>query len=614
MYSPSALMAVIYSVRSALFHSSFINQIMSTTFFVFTGVCSQEFVTFGDFYEHLDRFHSFDGGVRCRYCDVKVQRYDVKTHFESHRLYEFQCIYCKSFGANEVLTLKKHLAEKHPSKLSFVTSRYESIQNRSSKVTILYVGDMADHSSFHFYKLSSNVDLCDMDPSLYAHHTHSVKQNMPVEKVLHVNSLPQINFFDGCAEFFVNYNTYFPFQCIGMKKDGTKCTFNSRIERTMIRHRIHNHAQCIIEYRIQECKSRSENVTTIATCELECNVCKKQYVTRHEFDDHFTRTHPKCTLDASILQNFKVIKSTDPMEPINSQRKIQNRFLYCSYFTCTRDNKIRNTKAKMIEHYRVSRSSTDCLEFVMRSAIFDRDSTEWNTNELAEENQRFDRMIAYECYYCSTETRSVQSLFESVDELDKHRNETHTNWRLLYSARNLVACAECKKISTFDGIQNHFHRAHRTKSLALANPTNKLMCGVCSDLTSNHNELVKHYRMEHVTTGCSEMFDDQTFKYLHMNDQLGKAHFKPECCNQYQFTTISQAVHHVIQCENSNFHNLLQIEREVDDLLKSFRNMQIFLENGLIVTFSAIEFTSIGHEVKHKLINVFHGLFKNHKF
>lgn len=572
-----------------------------------------EYATFGELHRHLDSVHSSDDSFKCYYCKVSIQNRELVAHLKAHQFCEFHCIYCKSFGANDIATLKAHLAQRHPSKFSFVASRRKlmngPILEGAPNVTILYVGDIEDHASYSFWKLPPNIDLSCMDPSLYARHTHASQQNMPIDKVLHGGALPQIRFFDTCPEFFVEYNTYFAFKCMGADKNGLKCKFSAELEKTMLRHINEKHAVNEYKYQILSGSSQSGKVTTIATCELECNLCQKRCITRHEFDNHFVNAHRKCVIDATIIQHLEIIQSTDSDQPINSKQIVDNRFLYSGFFTCSKDNMHLNTKTQMIAHHRQAHSSDGHFEFNIKATIFDQQLLEWDADELTIENRKFDRMLAYECYYCSNENRSVQLLFESIDEVEKHRNVMHQHKPLLYTARNLVACADCRTISTVDGIKRHIQREHRTEMFNLTCPTNRNLC-ICGVFTSNNDELAKHYLREHLIIGCNDQFGDRILKKLHIGAGLTKALFLPECCKQHQpYTTISQAVDHVIRCQNANFRCYLQKKRNHQDFSNAFSEMNVFLDNGLVVKFKTIQFTTIGDKIRNKLYNIFDAIF-----
>lgn len=571
-------------------------------------------MTFGELYRHLDTVHSSDEHFKCHYCNVSIQNHELEAHLKAHRFCEFHCIYCKSFGANDIPTLKRHLAEKHPSKFSFVASRRKMmngpILDGPPKATILYVGDCEDHSSYSFWKLPPNVDLSCMDPSLYAHHTHASQQNRPIDKVLHAGSLPQIHYFESCTAFFVEYDTYFAYKCIGTDKNGIKCTFSAELEKTMLRHIHEKHAMDEYQYQIMGGSTQSGKVTTIATCKLECNLCQKRYITRHEFDNHFNNAHRKCVIDGTFIQNLEIIQSTDSDQPINSKQIVSNRFVYSGFFTCSKDSTHLNTKTQIISHHRQAHSSADLLEFSIKTSIFERQMLEWDPDELTTENKQFDRMLAYECYHCFSENNSIQSLFESIAEVENHRREVHQHKPLRYTTRNLVACAECRTISTFDGIKRHNQRAHQNRMCIFTCPINKHLCGVCSAFTSNNDELTKHYLKEHLT-GCNDQFGDRILKKLHIDIGFTKAHFIPECCKQTTppFTTISGVVDHVIRCKSAYFRCQFQKQRNFQHFLNVFLDMNVFLDDGLVLKFKSIQFTTIGAELRKKLNNIFHAIF-----
>lgn len=573
----------------------------------FPGKCSAEYATYGELCQHLDTSHSSNKNFKCHYCNETIQPHDIEMHLKMHQFFTFQCIYCKAFGGNDVQVLRKHLSEKHPSKFSFVASRRQ-ISNTLNvpgipNVTILYVGDLADRSSYSFFTLPSEIDLCPLDPALNAYKNHQPQLTLPVEKLMHQNPLPKMRFSDISNEFFVDYNIYFAYKCIGENNNGMKCTFHTESEVEIVRHISENHSKREIAY-----QSRSKEVVKIVRCEFECNLCPKRYKIRKEFDNHFIKSHVKCSLDASIIQNSEVIESSDPNQLVHSQQTIHGRFLYGSLFVCIKDNWCTNTKAKIIAHHRECHSSSEYLEIKLRTTIYARNRSDWNVDELTQENRQFDRLIAYECYHCSNANGSEQSLFPSIAGVEEHHKRIHSHTTLSYIARNLVACAKCKTVSTFDGIRNHHQRQHQTKELPLTCPTSNNHCGICNNYAANYDGITEHFRKIHSATGGNEIFGDRMFKTLRDGNASNYV-FMPDCCDRKKFTRISRAADHVIRCPNVNPGNVQDStiksisngKWSPKEFLKLFSNMEILFENGPVFKYQALEYTTFGEELKNKL-------------
>lgn len=524
-----------------------------------------------------------------------------------HNFWEFECIYCQYFGDNDILNLRKHLSSEHPSKFSFVVTRRRMPDvELISDYNILYIGDLHDHSLYKFIKLPSDTDLSCMDPSLHAHESHRSQLSVEIEKIPFTEPLPKITFCGTENDFSLKYS--FPYLCMAdIDATGVVCNFGSNKEDDLHRHISKKHSDKQIKYKTVEIMSQVEKVTKMVICEFECNICKKLYKTPKEVSDHFKKTHSINFIDSKMIQNIEIIESTDPNQLVKTKETILNRLQFSSLFLCIHDGKYANTKSQIIAHHRRVHPPSKWLEFQMQTTIYDSSFFGWSADALSQENQKFDRMMAYECFHCCNELTLNHLLFESVEELETHCKEMHETKNILYIPKKLVACVECSTVSTIDGMRHHYLQNHPNATFALASPTSKHNCGVCnlslsarSNLIAKNN-LIEHFKKEH-PIGYIEKFDDRLLRKLQIKSD-SKTQFSPECCKQNQFNSIQQLVVHIVDCSHVNTDVKSALKHgNVKEFLKPFFNTNIFFDNGLTVTIKSIKNSTIGLQMKNLLI------------
>lgn len=578
-------------------------------FSILTDECYKEFSTFDDFFEHLEKKHPNNTNYQCIDCKISVSPNQIESHLNLHSFYEYECIYCKS-GDNDILKLRKHLSAIHPSKFSFVATRrrltgVEPIADFS----ILYIGDLSDQNSYKLINLPSGSDLSCMDPSLHAYENHRLQQNVKVKKIVFTKPMPQLTFCGTPSDFFHKYNL--PFLCTAnVSESGIACSFRSNKEDDLLRHISKKHSEKQITYKNIQSVSQSEKVTTLVVCEFECNMCQKLFKMHKEILEHFRRVHSTHVFDSKIIQNIEIIESTDPMQPIQSKKTVSNRLQFGGLFVYPTDVKYTNTKSQIIAHHRRNYLPTNYLEFQIKTIIHDPSFFGWSTGGLTQENQKFDRMMVYECFHCCDELTSTHMLFESIEEVEAHCRKTHATKEVLWTPKKLFACAECLTISTIDGIKKHHRHNHSNKPFAIVSPTSRNHCGVCNLFVGVQGKkiLIEHFQSEH-QTGDVEQFDDRLLRKLQLvsgdkniSDAINAAQFSPECCRNNRFTSVQQLVKHLYQCSNDDVKVKFQ-QGDVKEIMKRTYETNIFFPNGSTVAFKTIGKSKIGQEIKNRLID-----------
>ncbi|XP_055299346.1 uncharacterized protein LOC129566958 [Sitodiplosis mosellana] len=574
--------------------------------------CLEEYGTFDDLFHHLDNEHPNNANYKCKYCDATVSHQQIQSHLNAHNFWEFECIYCKSFGDNDILKLRNHLSLEHSSKFSFAATRRRMPGvDLMADFIILYIGDLYDQNLYKFSKLPNGCDLSCMDPSLYAYESHQTQQNEEVEKIAFTEPFPHLTFSGASSDFFLKYD--YPYLCTAdAGETGVVCNFRSNKEEDLLRHISKKHSDRQITYKTVESMSQVEKVTKRVICEFECNLCHKLYKTRKEIGDHIKKTHSTNVFDSKIIQHIEVIESSDPQQPVETKSTISNRLQFSGLFVCLKDGKYATTKSQLIAHHRRDHSPTKWLEFQIQTVIYDPSDFGWSTDALTQENEKFDRMMAYECFHCRNELITHHALFESLEEVQKHCREMHEMKDFLYMPKKLVSCVECSTISTIDGMKYHYLRNHPTAEFTIiASPTSKHHCGVCNLYIPAKTNLaakglfVEHFQKEHQSQHI-ELFDDRMLKRLQIRpgDQAADLKFTPECCNENQFTSIQQLVNHIIDCAKVDAGVKSSFELgNVKEFMRIFFNAGIFFDNGLTVMCKSIKNSTIGQFIRDALID-----------
>lgn len=575
--------------------------------FTFPDNCQKEYGTFDDLQHHLDNKHPANTNYQCQFCDETISPKHIESHLNNYFFYEFECIYCQCFGDNNILEMRKHLSVEHPSKFSFVaTRRHLSGVKSMAGFNILYIGDLIDQSAYKFIKLPDGSDLSCMDPSLHAYESHHSQQNVEFEEILFTEPLPPLTFSGTSSDFFIKYDL--PYLCTAVD-DATKveCNFQTNKEDDLHRHILKKHSQTQITYKTIESVSQVENVTKLVICEFECNMCHNLYKSREEISGHFRRMHPTNIFDSKIVQHMEVIESTDPKQPIQLKQTISNRLQFGGLFVNLKDGKYVNMKSQLITQHRYGPTPIKPLEFQIRTIIYDPSYFGWNAESLTQENEKFDRMIAYECYHCRNEHTSDHMLFESIETVQTHCKEEHVGKDVLYIPKKFFACAECSTVSTIDGIKEHYHQKHPNAIFTLVSPTSKVHCGVCNlcrFVKNNPNGLtakkflIGHFKNEHQIEN-GEHFDDRLLKKFGIMSDMNISQTSLECCKDKRFFLLKEVINHVFECSNVNGNVKLAFQRgDVKEFMKPFFNMSIYFNNGLTLQYKSIEKSTIGQTIK----------------
>lgn len=505
----------------------------------------------------------------------------------------------------------------HSSKFSFAVTRRKmpGVQMMANFI-VLYFGDLFDQNAYKFVRVSNDCDLSCMDPSLHAYEGHAAQQNIEVEKIAFSDPLPQVIFSGTSNDFFLKYD--YPFLCtadIAATADTTAaCNFRSNREEDLLRHISKKHSDKQITYKTVESKSQMEKVAKRVICEFECNLCHKLYKTRKDISDHIKRTHSTNVFDSKIIQNIEVIESTDPEQPVETKTIISNRLHFSGIFVCSIEGKYATTKSQLIAHHRRHHSPSKWLAFQIQTVIYDPSDYGWSADALTQENEKFDRTMAFECYHCCNDRESHHALFESIEEVQTHCSEMHKAKDFLYIPRKLVACNECSTISTVDGISAHYVRSHPNASvyqqLIVASPTSKHHCGVCNlYMSAKSNSMTKlmfveHFQKEHQSQHI-ELFDDRLLKKLRIDPstQANSLKFTPECCKEIQISSIQQLVSHINDCPNVDAHVKSSFELgNVKEFMKVFFNVGVFFDNGLTLMCKSIKNSTVGNLIRNALI------------
>lgn len=478
---------------------------------------------------------------------------------------------------------------------------------------VLYFGDLFDQNSYKFFRVPNDCDLSCMDPSLHAYKSHESQQNIEVEKIAFIEPLPQVIFTGTSNDFFLKYD--YPFLCTAdtaaTANTTVVCNFRSNREEDLLRHISKKHSDKQITYKTIESKSQMEKVTKCVICEFECNMCHKLYRTRKDISDHIKKTHSTNIFDSKIIQNIEVIESTDAEQPVETKTIISNRLHFSGIFVCLIDGKYATTKSQLIAHHRRDHSASKWLEFQIQTVIYDPSDYGWSADALTQENEKFDRMMAYECYHCCNDLISHHALFESIEEVQRHCSEMHEARDFLYIPRKLVACNECTTISTVDGMTYHYLRNHPTAPFVIvASPTSKHHCGVCNlYMSAKTNSMTKilfveHFQKEHQSQHI-ELFDDRMLKKLRIDPSIrvNSLKYTPECCKENQFASILQLVSHINDCPNVDAHVKSSFELgNVKEFMKVFFNVGVFFDNGLTLMCKSIKNATVGNLIRNALI------------
>lgn len=461
---------------------------------------------------------------------------------------------------------------------------------------MVYTGGMTDHKPYTFYKLSPEVNLNCMKPALYTYETHRLQQTYPAPKIVWTDKLPKVIFNAAFDNFFIDHDDYLPFKCNYVSSNGNACLYATQKDNDIWRHIGEAHSNSSLNYKFVEASSRSLRVVKLVESVFECNICQMKCERRRLIDKHFNEMHKKFYVDAQIIQDIKVIESTDPKQPVNSKETSDNRLIYSALFYCTRDGYYSNTKAGLIQHFRNKHAAFDHLEMTIRTNFYRSSWFDWNPDDFTRENQQFDRMVVYKCYYCTRDCNEIQRTFESITEIRNHCQRTHDSQPPLYMVSKLVACIRCRTVSTSDGIKKHYQNEHKSSRFVLGSVTNKNQCGVCNHLARDMIGLEQHFYSQHATTDAYERFRNAMLDKLEVPTNINNVGYAPKCCKHIKYQNIPDVVDHVINCHSNNFAQI-RLNLDVQGFFRLFSGMLVFLCTGLVVQFKCIEETKIGDQI-----------------
>lgn len=75
-----------------------------------------------NFISHVGKRHVSENRYQCGICDNPINFANVRSHLPSHRIGEYQCLYCP-FGSCTLDGIRNHMADSHSARLMFACVR-----------------------------------------------------------------------------------------------------------------------------------------------------------------------------------------------------------------------------------------------------------------------------------------------------------------------------------------------------------------------------------------------------------------------------------------------------------------------------------------------------------
>lgn len=587
-------------------------------------------------------------------------------HLKMHLFAEFHCLHCKT-GRNDIEAMKQHMALDHPSVYLFVATR-------RSDARIIYIGD--GHLKWSTFKPFVVIDselLNIMNPKVTQHEQHKIQcLDNQIAKPFS-RPIPQISFKDVDDKFYIRYEDYeilkrqgkngvawissdsmdgmkFIYQCITddeaneiarienlvytnleCKKCSTdiKCgdenikpyldhlarheiCFENGGEKEMIEHCLKKHGKSPINY-----IRSSETVQWLIRCKFQCSIdnCCQECDTKLELTNHFALKHPDCVFDARLKQQILVIDSIDSRQPFAESYIEIDSFHFCQLFYCIHDNQCIGTRVQMIQHHATVHNASMNFEYRLNTVLLIKNQYHDKSDELASEHRNPYRMLVFECLECA-------KLFKSPNDVWEHYQIAGHQHDVRFTVKKLMACAECKTISTLDGIKIHYQVKHANQICKPVNATNKSLCGICQIVILTKNIQCSHPTDEHFSDvllqrlelsgttveSCTFTIDRYSNRKLDNIEALVKyaasiRRFKcAECLELEPLGTVDEMVNHYRDEHQMDVAKVLTKFQNIKEWLMRFSNICIHFPRGLVLPKQSINGTEFEMALTNHLI------------
>lgn len=624
----------------------------------FLGDCAQQFLYYDTFFEHLKECHSSE--FFCNVCNVPVDcsEKEIEKHLIEQGFMEFQCVNCND-SFNQCESIRNHMVMKHPSKVMLVATR-------RSKFPLIFIGDLCDYSHFKFFKCTNMEQLNLMSHKLTEENPLSVENNL-TEFLEQISPVSWASMANNTFMTFENYqmqksttvtykcitenaaneiaqierssDTIFTCDCLQIFEipdnknltpyldhlDEHNC-FVVENEKDMLEHRCKKHSDSPIVY--------LKNGTQLIRCTLQCTICNKVCETKSRLIDHYTAKHTDSTYVVRIKRKMLVFDPSDTEAQWASPSTEDHQFSLVHLFYSSHGQQYLGSKSEAVavaveQHY-----AKHDLEIRLKLMLIQNEQLSLGKfKKLTDESINPQRMYIFECVKCP---KSL--MFDSITTVHEHTHAVHSTNE--FAAKKLVACAICKTVNTFEGIERHYLKKHENMHCCTVNAVNTKLCGSCSFVMTNFEHLSIHYQHMHA---MGETFTDFSLERLGEVSNSNASNFKnysfvPACCAQMKYGQLNQLAHHILfqckrdficECCNEKFSDLKKIvehyrknheKKTTEEVIKSTQNIKqllngsfsmfdIIFPNGLTVTRKSIKDTNFDLKLMLKLAEYFEKTF-----
>lgn len=413
-------------------------------------------------------------------------------------------------------------------------------------------------------------------------------------------------------------------------KKKAKCTEISCLEKSMLQHRIKGKCDQKDEIVfLQEEKTWNTLVYKLVRCQFRClaplcPVTEKgiPFNNLYSLKKHHKDSHSLRYLRSAIIHKSTVIQSNDAEQPIGSVHVESQQYSLNDTFWCNRHGTNIGTRLCALEHHNNFHSKQN-FEFSIKTVLL--------ANKPVHNDDH--KLVVLECEHCS-------KFFGSVESIDAHmiairKNNPNT---ALYTIKRLLVCAECKIVSTLDGLKTHYLAKHSEKALIPMHPIDHTCCGLCRAPVRNRE---KHYESSHQR---GDTVNNKVLQSLGLNQiDLNNCQFTPGCCTEMRFSPIDNCINYILLCKHrlicigencsdvepfqqpqglathrrivhdEDTKQILNYIHDVKRVMPLLANMKIYFPNGFVTTKSAIEDTVFGDRLCKEIARSINVVFEREK-
>lgn len=302
-------------------------------------------------------------------------------------------------------------------------------------------------------------------------------------------------------------------------------------------------------------------VTEITIEKFICTACNRGFDKATEALEHFV-SHSGQMVDFKV---FATMKSSE----LDGKNKVirtycvanQNKYILRQCFLCIKCKMDFSSKGLLLAHHNRHHTATS-LEAKLHTPILIA-LNEDNASKYQNANEKFDRFMAYSCYWChdsnnGTDPFKMDFIFDDAKAVHDHWSAEH-NWLndeidstekpFRFYVETLVKCNYCDVISTYKGLQEHTQHYHPKSSICFVNINASSECPLC-DFNGNSKALSAHFSDAHEAILTVNMINPNRFNRVTISRLLDiDVHKKSMCelCGESFNVEIEYRQHHELK-------------------------------------------------------------------